>query len=37
VTWFAGNYADYEIDRRRRVGRAADQPHRIRFRKLTRA
>jgi ATP-binding cassette ChvD family protein len=37
VVWFAGNYADYEADRRRRFGRAADQPHRIRFRKLTRA
>ncbi len=36
VIWFAGNYADYEADRRRRLGRAADQPHRIRFRKLTR-
>ncbi len=37
VVWFAGNYADYEADRRRRLGREADQPHRIRFRKLTRA
>ena len=37
VVWFAGNYADYEADRRRRLGRAADQPHRIRYRKLTRA
>ena len=36
VVWFAGNYADYEADRRRRLGRAADQPHRIRFRRLTR-
>ena len=36
VAWFAGNYADYEADRRRRLGRAANQPHRIRFRKLTR-
>ena len=36
VVWFAGNHADYEADRRRRRGRAADQPHRIRFRKLTR-
>ena len=36
VVWFAGNHADYEADRRRRLGRAADQPHRIRFRKLTR-
>ena len=37
VVWFAGNYADYEADRRRRLGRAADQPRRVRFRKLTRA
>ena len=36
VVWFAGNYADYEADRRRRLGAAADRPHRIRFRKLTR-
>ena len=37
VVWFVGNYADYEVDRRRRLGREAEQPHRIRFRKLTRA
>ncbi len=36
VVWFAGNYADYEADRRRRFGREAEQPHRIKFRKLTR-
>ena len=36
VVWFAGNYADYEADRRRRLGREAEQPHRIKFRKLTR-
>lgn len=36
VEWFAGVHAAYEADRRRRLGRAADQPHRIRFRKLTR-
>ena len=36
VEWFSGPYAAYEADRRRRLGRAADQPHRIRFRKLTR-
>lgn len=35
VTWFDGGYAAYEADRRRRLGHAADQPHRIRFRKLT--
>jgi sulfate-transporting ATPase len=34
VVWFQGNYADYEADRRRRVGEAADQPRRIRYRKL---
>ena len=36
VEWFPGAYAAYEADRRRRLGRAAEQPHRIRFRKLTR-
>ena len=36
AVWFAGNYADYERDRRRRLGAAADQPHRVKFRKLTR-
>ncbi len=34
VVWFEGNYADYEIDRKRRLGVAADQPHRIKYRKL---
>ena len=34
VTWFAGNYTDYEEDRRRRLGAEADRPHRIRYRKL---
>ena len=36
VVWFEGNYQDYEADRRRRLGTAADQPHRIKYRKLTR-
>jgi ATP-binding cassette ChvD family protein len=36
VVWFAGNYQDYEADRKRRLGAAADQPHRIKYRKLTR-
>src|SRR5437868_2661977 len=36
VVWFEGNYADYEADRRRRLGDAADQPHRIRYKPLTR-
>jgi sulfate-transporting ATPase len=34
--WFEGNYADYDADRRRRLGDAADQPHRIRYKPLTR-
>jgi len=34
VVWFQGNYQDYEADRRRRLGAEADQPHRIRYRKL---
>jgi sulfate-transporting ATPase len=36
VVWFEGNYQDYEADRRRRLGVEADQPHRIKYRKLTR-
>ena len=36
VTWFQGNYADYEADLRRRLGDEAANPHRIRFRPLTR-
>ena len=36
VVWFEGNYQDYEADRRRRLGAAADLPHRIKYRKLTR-
>ena len=34
VVWFEGNYADYEADRKRRLGQDADTPHRIKFRKL---
>jgi ATP-binding cassette ChvD family protein len=34
VVWFEGNYADYEADRKRRLGHDADTPHRIKFRKL---
>jgi len=34
VTWFAGNYAEYEEDRKRRLGADADQPHRIKYRRL---
>ena len=37
VVWFQGNYQDYETDRRRRLGSAADRPHRIKYRRLTRA
>jgi ATP-binding cassette ChvD family protein len=36
VTWFEGNYSDYEADRKSRLGAAADQPHRIKYRHLTR-
>ncbi|HEB92142.1 MAG TPA: energy-dependent translational throttle protein EttA [Gammaproteobacteria bacterium] len=36
VTWFEGNYADYEADRKRRLGAEADQPHRMKYKKLTR-
>jgi energy-dependent translational throttle protein EttA len=36
VVWFEGNHADYEADRRRRLGAEADQPHRIRYKPLTR-
>ncbi len=34
--WFEGNYQDYEADRKRRLGAAADQPHRIKYKPLTR-
>jgi sulfate-transporting ATPase len=34
VVWFEGNYQDYEADRKRRLGAAADQPHRIHYKKL---
>ena len=36
VEWFEGNYAEYDADRKRRLGARADQPHRIRYRALTR-
>ena len=36
VVWFEGNYSEYEQDRKKRLGRDADQPHRIRYRQLTR-
>ena len=34
VVWFAGNYADYEADRKRRLGSEADRPHRIKYKRL---
>ncbi len=34
AVWFEGNYADYEEDRKRRLGADADQPHRIKYRRL---
>jgi ATP-binding cassette ChvD family protein len=34
AVWFEGNYADYEADRKRRLGADADQPHRIKYRRL---
>ena len=34
VNWFEGNYQEYEADRRRRLGHDADQPHRIKYRKI---
>lgn len=37
VLWFEGNYDAYETDRKKRLGAKADQPHRVKYRKLTRA
>ncbi len=37
VVWFEGNYADYEADRKRRLGAEADQPHRLRYKPLHRS
>ena len=37
VTWFEGNFSDYEADRRKRLGTDADQPHRIKYKPLTRS
>jgi len=36
VVFFDGNYSQYEEDRRKRLGVEADQPHRIKYRRLTR-
>jgi sulfate-transporting ATPase len=37
VVWFDGNYSEYEADRKQRLGDAAERPHRIKYRQLTRA
>ncbi len=37
VVWFDGNYSEYEVDRKARLGKDAEQPHRIKYRSLTRA
>jgi energy-dependent translational throttle protein EttA len=37
VVWYEGNFTDYEADRHKRLGAEADQPHRIRYKPLTRA
>ena len=37
VVWFDGNYSEYEADRKARLGGAAEQPHRIKYRQLTRS
>jgi ATPase subunit of ABC transporter with duplicated ATPase domains len=36
VRWFEGNFSDYEVDRHKRLGADADQPHRIKYKPLTR-
>jgi ATP-binding cassette ChvD family protein len=36
VVWFEGNYSEYDADRKKRLGKEADQPHRIKYRKLRR-
>ena len=36
VEWFEGNYSEYEADRKKRLGKEAERPHRVRYRKLTR-
>src|ERR687885_2404486 len=36
VVWFDGNYSEYEADKKKRLGKEAERPHRIRYRKLTR-
>jgi ATPase subunit of ABC transporter with duplicated ATPase domains len=36
LRWFEGGYSDYEADRRKRLGQAADVPHRVKYRPLAR-
>mgnify|MGYP006299711905 FL=1 len=36
VVWVEGNYSEYEKDRKKRLGEAAERPHRIKYRRLTR-
>ncbi len=37
VVWFDGNYSDYEADRKRRLGKEAERPHKIRYKKLSKS
>jgi len=37
VRWFEGNFSDYEVDRHKRLGTDADQPHRIKYKRFARA
>ena len=37
IAWFEGSYSEYEADRKSRLGVAADQPHRIKYRQMTRS
>ena len=37
VSWFEGNYSEYEANRKKRLGKAAEHPHQIRYRKLTKS
>jgi energy-dependent translational throttle protein EttA len=36
MSWFEGNWSDYEADKKRRLGKEAETPHRIKYRSLTR-
>ncbi|MDR4460243.1 MAG: energy-dependent translational throttle protein EttA [Nitrospirales bacterium] len=37
VSWYEGNYSEYEANRKKRLGKVADRPHQIRYRKLTKS